>query len=186
MRMEGAGLLEFWLKQYSDDATYCLTKIRRQMKEKRGKRRLTLNNLSGAFLVLIIGYVLSIIAFIIELCTARRQRRYKNKKTEPLRKPAVVVNSSDAPKTYNTVMNVVKLAGTSVADAEVPPATTLISYQKLAIDISNPHVPHNKTQVDISAAAAATVIIPSEQLENDGNSLAIVDIESNESDHSHE
>ena len=154
------------------------------MKEKRGKRRLTLNNLSGAFLVLIIGYVLSVIAFIIELCTARRQRRYKNKKTEPLRKPAVVVNS-DAPKTYNTVINVVKLAGTAVADAEISPATTVISSPKLAIDIKNPHVPHNKTKVDISVAAA-TVIISSEQLENDGNSLAIVDIENNESDHSHE
>ena len=93
--MEGGGLLEFWLKQYSDDATYCLTKIRRQMKEKRGKRRLTLNNLSGAFLVLIIGYVLSIIAFIIELCTARRQRRIKNKAAIVVATLAKVIQNSE-------------------------------------------------------------------------------------------
>ena len=82
-------------------------------------------------------------------------------------------------------MNVVKLAGNSVADAEISPATTVIPSQKLAIDINNPLFPHNKTKVDISAAAA-TVIIPSEQLENDGNSIAIVDIENNESDHCHQ
>ena len=41
-----------------------------------------INNLSGAFLVLFIGFVLSIIAFILELnCKAWRQRRLKNKTT---------------------------------------------------------------------------------------------------------
>jgi len=65
------------------------------MKEKRGKRRLTLNNLSGAFLVLIIGYVLSIIAFIIELCTARRQRRIKNKAAIVVATLAKVIQNSE-------------------------------------------------------------------------------------------
>ena len=118
--MEGAGMLEFWLKQYSDDPTYCLTKIQRQMKEKSGKRRLTLNNLSGAFLVLFIGYVLSIIAFILELCTAWRQRRYKNEKAVSPRKSqlhhlkpiaitvatAAKVETSDA---VSTALNVVSI-----------------------------------------------------------------------------
>ena len=168
--MQGAGLFEFWLKQYSDDPTYCLTKIQRQMKEKSGKRRLTLNNLSGAFLVLVIGYVLSIIAFIVELYTARGQRRIKSKKSESLGKSGV-------PET----LNVVKLVGTTVAatvEISTVNTTTVIPSQQLTIDINNPVVNKNTTQLDISAAS--TVIIPSdEQLENDGNSLEIVDLENN-------
>ena len=158
--MVSAGLFEFWLKQYSDDPTYCFTKIQWQMKEKSGKRRLTLNNLSGAFLVLIIGYVLSIISFIIEFCIARRQRRYKNKKTESLRKPPVVVNS-DAPKTLN-----VKVAGTVVSAVEISldNTNTTIPSQQLTIDINNPVITQDTTKIEISAAV--TVIIPSdEQLE---------------------
>ena len=144
--MEGAGMLEFWLKQYSDDPTYCLTKIQRQMKEKSGKRRLTLNNLSGAFLVLFIGYVLSIIAFILELCTAWRQRRLKNKTTLLARsksqlhhlKPIAItvataakVETSDA---VSTALNVVSIV--------VPKNSVTLDLEKLdeviTVDVLTP------------------------------------------------
>ena len=144
--MEGAGLLEFWLKQYSDDPTYCLTKIQRQMKEKSGKRRLTLNNLSGAFLVLIIGYVLSIIAFILEQCIACWQHRNKNKAAGSPRRAAVVVatvgkimqNSEDfvvsivAPEN-NDILDVVKLVDEVKVAVEVSAATTVVIPPQLKL-----------------------------------------------------
>ena len=143
------------------------------MKEKSGKRRLTLNNLSGAFLVLFIGCVLSSVAFIIELLSAYWRQ---SKKTES--KPVVAVKPV-APKT----LNVVKLVGTAASAAGISyaNATTVTPSQQLTIDINNPVVKQTTTQLDISAAA--TVIIPcDEQLENDDNSLEIVDMENNDSD----
>jgi hypothetical protein len=74
MKMEAAGLPGEWWKQYSDDSTYCLTKIQRKIKEKSGKKRLTVKNLSGAFIVLGIGYALAVIAFIFEHFKAQGQQ----------------------------------------------------------------------------------------------------------------
>jgi hypothetical protein len=77
--MEAAGLLGAWRKQFSADPNHCLTKIQRQMKEKSGKNRFTLNNLSGAFLVLVIGYIISATTFIIQHCRqAKRKHRTQN------------------------------------------------------------------------------------------------------------
>lgn len=73
--MEAAGLPGEWWKQYSVDPTYCLTKIQRKMKQKRGKSRLTLTNLSGAFLVLGIGYILAVMAFVFEHWKAAQSKK---------------------------------------------------------------------------------------------------------------
>jgi len=149
MRMESAGLLEFWLKQYSDDPSYCLAKIQREMKEKGGKRRLTLNNLSGAFLGLIIGYIISTIAFIVEHSRARYWQHRLNKKVAvaaphvPVVVARVVSAVSDdqvcdpstfvVPKTKNTNLDVEKTI--KVVDVEIPFTTTstTIPPQKLTI-----------------------------------------------------
>ena len=75
MRMEAAGLPGVWWKQFSADPNHCLTKIQRQMKEKSGKKRLTLNSLSGAFLVLIIGCIISIATFTLQHCRYAKQTK---------------------------------------------------------------------------------------------------------------
>ena len=166
--MVSAGLFEFWLKQYSDDPTYCLTKIQWQMKEKSGKRRLTLNNLSGAFLVLFIGYVLSIIAFILELCTAWRQRRYKNEKAVSPRKSqlhhlkpiaitvatAAKVETSDA---VSTALNVVSIV--------VPKNSVTLDVEKLAETVT----------VEVFTPATYTAVTPPKKLTT-VDALKVIDL----------
>ena len=93
--MEAAGLPGEWWKQNSDDPTYCLTKIQRKMKEKTGKKRLNLNNLSGAFFVVAIGYVISIIAFIFEHGETRRRRPRIGNLLSNNQKPTHIISTDD-------------------------------------------------------------------------------------------
>ena len=89
MRMDGNGLLDYWLKQVSADPTYCFNKIQQQIINQKGNRKdkksLTLNSLSGAFLVLGVGYALAIGAFIVEivngLCEKKRSKIQAIKKS---------------------------------------------------------------------------------------------------------
>ena len=167
--MEGAGLLEFWLKQYSDDPTYCLTKIQRQMKEKSGKRRLTLNNLSGAFLVLFIGYVLSIIAFILELCTAWRQRRYKNEKAVSPRKSQLHHLKPIAITDANTAATVETSAAVSTAlnvvPIVVPKNSVTLDVEKLAETVT----------VEVFTPATYTAVTPPKKLTT-VDALKVIDL----------
>ena len=89
MRMDENGLLDYWLKQVSADPTYCFNKIQQQIINQKGNRKdkkpLTLNSLSGAFLVLGVGYALAIGAFIVEmlngLCEKKRSKIQAIKKS---------------------------------------------------------------------------------------------------------
>ena len=79
MRLESAGLLQ-WPK-LNADPSHCLKKIERETKEKTGhgkKKPLTLKGLSGAFLVLGIGYALTIAAFIVEVVHRYTRNRKDN------------------------------------------------------------------------------------------------------------
>ena len=69
--MDETGLLGQWERaKLIGDAIPCLRKIQKETNDKaikKNKKRLTLDSLSGAFLVLGVGYIISLIAFIIEI-----------------------------------------------------------------------------------------------------------------------
>ena len=73
MHIHEAGLYEVWWKEFTADPSYCLK--RNEQQKKAGdddKKPLTLKGLSGAFLVLLIGYAIAILVFL-------RQTRYQPK-----------------------------------------------------------------------------------------------------------
>ena len=76
--MEAFGLLEKRIKDaLLSDAAPCLRKIEEETnnKIKDKKKRLTLEGLSGAFLVLGIGYSIAIAAFIVEVVHGFMKKR---------------------------------------------------------------------------------------------------------------
>ena len=82
------GLIDHWGRQQSyADPTPCLSENLK--KKKKGetndnRKRLSLKDLSGAFVVLIIGYILSSLAFIIERSIGRMLKDYGKNKITPI------------------------------------------------------------------------------------------------------
>ena len=74
------GFLDIWWRPTPrNDPTHCMTMIRQQLqqsdkKTERKKSRISLNSLSGAFMVLGIGYLVSIFVFIMEHVVAWRNK----------------------------------------------------------------------------------------------------------------
>ena len=60
--------MDYWGQMYRRIPPQCLanTKGARQKKEPDSKSRLSLKNLTGAFVVLLVGYALALLAFIFE------------------------------------------------------------------------------------------------------------------------
>lgn len=72
--MDETGLLFLWQQGTSVDGKYCIQKIQRTMNEQLrsgDKKRLTLKDLSGAFVVLGAGYAIGIVTFIMESYNGR-------------------------------------------------------------------------------------------------------------------
>lgn len=78
--MHAVGLLDGFQTSFTADPFHCLKKIKKEMINNKinrnDKKSLTLKNLSGAFVVLAIGYSLAILVFLFEVCFIR----YKNDK----------------------------------------------------------------------------------------------------------
>ena len=77
--MEQAGLIDYWWRQYSPaDPTPCLASNYHKKRKGEGedRKRLTLKSLSGAFVILIAGYILSVLVFIIERSIWRMKEDY--------------------------------------------------------------------------------------------------------------
>lgn len=70
--MREAGLLDKWTTEAQPNATRCLGKDK-----KRGIRRLSLDNLSGAFVILIVGMTSSFFVFIGEQVIFRQTKRQR-------------------------------------------------------------------------------------------------------------
>ena len=91
MKMEAFGILDaLWKPHSGRDPMHCLRIIQQQLHptDKIKNRyhhnsRLTLNGLSGAFVILGLGYLVSIFVFIIEHIVARRNKRIAKVK-EPI------------------------------------------------------------------------------------------------------
>lgn len=80
--MDSAGLLDRWERQkLIENAVPCLNKIQRETNVKiiKGdKKQLTLQGLSGSFLVLGVGYIISVLVFIIEIIWHFWQSKNRN------------------------------------------------------------------------------------------------------------
>lgn len=62
MRMREFGLITYWKRAYEADASRCIYKA----KEHAGIERLNVHHLTGAFAVLIIGSLVSLVVFLCE------------------------------------------------------------------------------------------------------------------------
>ena len=86
MRLEAAGLLQFWKKRYEADPFYCLEKIEREIRNEKSsaneKKPLTLRGLSGAFLILGSGLAIAIAVFIVQFVHAYINKQMNDKMVE--------------------------------------------------------------------------------------------------------
>lgn len=66
--MDETGLLSIWQSGAISEATHCVRKIQQEMNNKKikDKKRLSLNDLSGAFAILGGGYFIAFFAFFLE------------------------------------------------------------------------------------------------------------------------
>lgn len=63
------GLLDIWTQWYQPDVRQCLDKADKIMQSKPSKNnppQLSLKNLTGAFVVLVVGYLVTFLAFVSE------------------------------------------------------------------------------------------------------------------------
>ena len=69
MQLQENGLYVFWWKDFTAKSDYCLKRIEQEKKirDDDNKKPLTLKGLSGAFLVLAVGYALGILIFLLEI-----------------------------------------------------------------------------------------------------------------------
>ena len=95
--MQSIGLLPLWLNDKNGiDATYCLKKIDQEMNPKKSGdlKPLTLKNLSGAFIILGVGYALAIAAFIVEVVHGRMKKK-NNKSIIEIQGAAKLIGKSE-------------------------------------------------------------------------------------------
>lgn len=87
MEVHQAGLIDFWTRaevQKNRNANFCLKMADDKLKKKsqifnNQTRRITLKNFTGAFYVLLAGYLLSFICFIGEILFSFRHKRLPNR-----------------------------------------------------------------------------------------------------------
>ena len=68
LEMRAIGLIDIWTQWYQPDVRQCLDEADKITKTAAQKEppRLSLKNLTGAFVVLLIGYVVSFLVFLVE------------------------------------------------------------------------------------------------------------------------
>ena len=91
MRLDAGGFLQAMGKRFTADPYYCVRKIQQEIddskKAKDGdKKRLTLQSLSAAFIILGIGYVFSTLAFICEVFYSRIKKNKLKRRPAPARR----------------------------------------------------------------------------------------------------
>ena len=84
MRLDEAGIIDFWWRQTIADPTPCLAKNPnlgitssngKRNNQEDNRKRITIQGLSGAFIVLFTGYILATLALIIERSIGRMKRQ---------------------------------------------------------------------------------------------------------------
>lgn len=99
MRMEAAGLLRGFQTSFAADPYHCLNKIKKEMTNKKRntteKKPLTLRGLSGAFLLLVVGYALAILIFLLEIIYSRFKNRHIRHQRVGVVAPVVVKSTAE-------------------------------------------------------------------------------------------
>jgi hypothetical protein len=101
MELHEAGRFEFWTRVYQKkytNATYCLNeahKRREQRNLSKSKTKITLNNFSGAFYVLALGYFISFVCFVRENICFRLNRYNQRQKKNNVRRKALTPKATD-------------------------------------------------------------------------------------------
>ena len=72
LRLQEAGLIGKWEKWYVPSNSKCM-----KVNERKGMPRLSLTHLSSPFVILIAGYVISLLAFFMENIIAKVVRMYQ-------------------------------------------------------------------------------------------------------------
>ena len=175
MKMEEAGLIDYWWRRFSAaDPTPCLSEniIKEENKNNKSERRnkrLTFKGLSGAFVILVAGYILSWLAFIIECSIARiRKQNY-----------AIIIPTEDVKQKQKDVK-----ATNSKIDAATVTAD-MNQENDLQINSSGDSKIAEKNKVDDYAG----IISPPNEISNNQNIMKIDDLmitDMSEEDISHE
>lgn len=76
--MNAFGLIEHWIKFHQAMPHKCLAEA---AQKQAAQPRLSLKNLTGAFIILLAGYVLSITVFIVEYLSAKQCPRIRHHST---------------------------------------------------------------------------------------------------------
>lgn len=79
MELHGAGLIDLWTRrdmQNRRNVVKCLSESKKvqQQKKSSNSTKITLKNFTGAFYVLLAGYIISFVVFITEKCVFRFKR----------------------------------------------------------------------------------------------------------------
>ena len=113
--MDAAGLLGKWERgKLIENAVPCLRKIQQETNDKKrkdDKKRLTLEGLSGAFLVLGVGYIISVFAFIIEIVWHWRSKSRRQQQTLQVvrRQPSPIKDNKVEPSVEMVEENVTEV-----------------------------------------------------------------------------
>jgi len=127
--MEQVGLIDYWWRQYSPaDPTPCLASNYHKKRKGEGddRKRLTLKSLSGAFVILIAGYILSVLVFIIE------RSIWRMKKKDYTTTVVAVTEHSDSIATISPVPNIV---GEQQVEEKKELASSLIDNQNKNVSL---------------------------------------------------
>lgn len=66
IELNAFGLIEYWMKFHAANPYQCLDSSTHRNNKQTSRPRLSLKNLTGAFAVLVFGYTISLIIFILE------------------------------------------------------------------------------------------------------------------------
>ena len=167
--MEEAGLIDYWWRRYSAaDPTPCLSENLMKKEKKKNKsepfKRLTLKGLSGAFVILVAGYILSCLAFIMECSIARMRKEYHANKIIPIEDVKSKQKDVEAPTS-------------KTGDCKVTAEVSLDEKQQENKDLkhtptSDPILKVEKSKVNITMAAVHT---PQKEISNQ-NIMKITDL----------
>ena len=129
--MQAAGLLNLWLNDNAIDPTTCLKKINQEMDPKKTDdlKPLTLKGLSGAFIILGVGYAMAIAAFIVESVHGLIINSFINRTAVVKLQPAVVGSYSATPPTKRVDQHLQN------ADADDEGPITGMTVIVIAVDI---------------------------------------------------
>ena len=132
MKIEQSGLAAKWWKDYGNDPSYCLGKIKKHMKNDdrtTDKHRLSLKDLSGAFLILIFERLMKPSSTASRERKDRRQLRKETKVVQRRNSIAAGKNAIVHIPTNGVPVNQQKPRRNSIHAIEIAPPVTEVTVE---------------------------------------------------------